>query len=106
MYWQLFGPLQWMRICIWIGGTTLTAFYTAATIVYWYFTIQRPGKTFLEQILSPEGRKANEFAIPFYAIGLGYDVIILLLPITAVLRLQLPRHKKIGVALIFTSGIL
>ena len=40
------------------------------------------------------------------AIGLGFDVILLVMPIAAVLGLQLPEQRKMGVLIIFFIGIL
>lgn len=46
-----------------------------------------------------------------YGVALGFvsvfvDVIIIILPVPAVWQLNLPKHKKIGLSIVFMSGIL
>lgn len=44
--------------------------------------------------------------IPTSAFGVVIDLFILVLPIIAVLQLQLPTRRKIGVIVIFMTGLL
>ena len=45
-------------------------------------------------------------SVPQSIVGLVIDLAILILPIVAVTQLQLPRRRKIGVILIFMTGLL
>lgn len=40
------------------------------------------------------------------ATNLASDIYIICLPITAILRLQLPKRKRVGIMLIFLTGLL
>ena len=45
-------------------------------------------------------------ALPLMAVGLGIDIILLVMPIAAVIGLQLPKKRKMGIIFIFMFGIL
>ena len=45
-------------------------------------------------------------AVPLAAVGLGIDIALLVMPIAAVVGLQLSTRRKIGVIFIFMFGIL
>ncbi len=64
----------------------------------------KKGKTFASMAASPAEYEVLVLSVPIAAVGLGIDVYLLVLPITAVLQLQLPTRRKIGVILIFLTG--
>lgn len=47
-----------------------------------------------------------QFSVPRFAVGLVMDIYILILPIVAVSTLQMPPRRKVGIILIFTTGLL
>lgn len=104
-YFQVFRPLRWLRVSVYIGATLTCAFYGAATITQIVFEAPSPGQTWLEVALSKRSTKPNILAIPLAAVGLGIDIVLLILPIVAVASLHLPTKRKIGVMFIFTFGI-
>ena len=106
LYFQVFRPLRWLRISVYIGATLTCAFYGAASIAQIVFSAPRPHETWLEHSLSGEFNKADALSVPLAAVGLGIDIVLLVIPIVAVLGLQLPTKSKIGVLLIFMFGIL
>ena len=91
---------------VYIGATLTCAFYGAASIAQLVFSVPRPGQTWLEPALSGEFNKADVLSVPLSAVGLGIDIALLVMPIAAVMRLQLPTKRKIGVLFIFMFGIL
>ena len=106
MYLEIFKPFRWVRISVYVGLTLLCCFYGATTIVQFYFATPKHGLSWVDYFLSPEEYKANILSIPLSAVGLGWDVVLFVLPVAAVLQLQLPTSRKIGIALIFATGIL
>lgn len=106
LYFQVFRPLRWLRITVYIGATLTCAFYGVAFIVQMIFTVPRPGQKWLDHISSEELSKSEVLSIPLAAVGLGIDIALLVIPITAVMGLQLSIKRKLGVMFIFTFGIL
>lgn len=106
LYFQVFRPLRWLRISVYIGATVTCVFYGAASIAQIVFSTPRPGQTWLEHDFSGEGDKGQVLAVPLAGVGLGIDIALLVMPIAAVMGLQLPTKRKIGVMFIFMFGIL
>ena len=105
MYLQMFWPFKWLRVGIYLGATVTTAFYLATEIFCLYNMTPRKGQSFLSVGASPAELKGLVLSVPVAAVGLGIDVYLLILPITAVMNLQLPTRRKIGVILVFLTGI-
>jgi len=104
LYLQVFWPFKWLRACIYIGATATTIFYVATEIFWLYYMTPRKGQTFASVAASPAELKVLISSVPVAAAGLGIDVYLLILPITAVMQLQLPTRRKIDVVLIFLTG--
>lgn len=104
-YFQVFRPLRWLRVSVYIGATLTCAFYGAATITQIVFEAPSPGETWLEVALSKRSTKPNILSIPLAAVGLGIDIVLLILPLVAVASLHLQTRRKIGVMFIFMFGI-
>lgn len=104
-YFQVFRPLRWLRVLVYIGATLTCAFYGAATIAQIVFEAPSPGETWLEVALSKRSTKPNILSIPLAAVGLGIDIVLLILPLVAVASLHLQIRRKIGVMFIFMFGI-
>lgn len=105
-YYLLFRPLRWVRICVWMGATISAVFYVAVTITAFVLNSPWPGESFIEGILSWHYLKFAQFSIPTGVIGMLVDWYLLILPIPAVLTLQISTAKKIGVLIIFMTGTL
>lgn len=105
MYLQVFQPLKWLRICAYLGAIVTTLFYVATEIFYIVSMTPRKGQTFASVAASPAELRVLVLSVPTAAVGLGIDVYLLVLPITAVMGLQLPTQHKVGVILIFLTGI-
>lgn len=106
LYFQVFRPLRWLRISVYIGVTLTCAFYGAASITQVIFSTPRRGQTWFEHDFSRgEAGKASILSVPLAAVGLGIDLVLLVMPIAAVVGLQLPTKRKIGIVFIFMFGI-
>lgn len=106
MYLQIFGPLRWLRLCAYAGVIFTIISYGVMTVLSFIFASPRRGQVLFQKQTSAKARDAKLLSIPQSVIGLVVDLAILLLPIIAVLQLQLPRRKQVGVILVFMTGIL
>ena len=106
LYLQLFWPFRWLRICVYIGAPITAAFYGAVTIVQFYYLTPRDGYTPFTYLLTPAESKGEILYVPVSAVGLGVDILLLVLPVRSVFKLQMTRRKKIGLILVFLTGVL
>ena len=106
LYLQVFRPLRWLRLSICIGAVLTCAFYGAVTIAQTVFQVPKHGVTWLDLALSGGNINGNTLSVPLAAVGLGIDITLLVMPIAAVIGLQLPRKRKMGIIFIFMFGIL
>jgi len=108
-FFQIFSPKPILRWSIYIGAFVTVAFYVAITIVLFVLSTPPPGVSFAEQFVSylTVGTSPALNA----TLALGYfnvlsDLYILILPISGVIRLNLQTYRKVGVILIFLTGLL
>lgn len=105
VYLQIFQPFKWLRTCVYLGATVTTLFYVVTELFWIVAMTPIKAQTFLSVGASPAQLRALVLSVPTAAVGLGIDVYLLVLPVTAVMQLQLPTRHKIGVILIFLTGI-
>ena len=105
VYLQVFRPFAWLRICVYIGSAITTAFYLGVWIYLLVSITPRNGQSFMTVALSPAQFKSLRTSVPIAGVGLATDLYLLVLPIAAVMQLQLPTRRKIGVILIFLTGL-
>ncbi|KAL8930309.1 MAG: hypothetical protein Q9172_000017 [Xanthocarpia lactea] len=96
VYLQVFRPLAWLRICVYIGSAITTAFYLGVWIYLLVSITPRNGQSFMEVALSPAQFKSLRTSVPIAGVGLATDLYLLVLPIAAVMQLQLPTRRKSG----------
>ena len=106
LYYQVFRPLRWLRISVFIGATLTGAFYGAAGVTQTVFGTPSRGETWTSRYFSPEEKKLLIMSMPMASVGLVIDLFILVIPIVAVLGLQIPTSRRIGVLCIFMFGLL
>ena len=105
----IFNPKPILRWCIYVGAIVTMAFYVATTIILFVLSTPPPGVSLAQQFASFLGPGNSGMLDTVLAVGyfnIFTDFYILLLPISGVIRLQLPRRRKIGVILIFMTGLL
>lgn len=104
LYLQLFKPIKALRFCIYAGMIFTFGFYVSGTVAQFYFETPRRGETFVSHNLGPLAKKSLNLSVPLSAVGVVIDFYILILPIVAVLRLQLAKKRKVGLCLVFGTG--
>ena len=107
LYFNLFGVSRRIKVLIGIGiGATFTV-YTGTTIVDGVFCFPRTGESWAKAIA---GSRCDALSWNMTYIvgsfGVISDFYILGLPIPLILRMNLPRKKKIGVCALFMTGFL
>ena len=79
-------------------------FYVGVTITLFVLKSPWPAGSFLEDILSRRRYVFGKFSIPIGVIGTLIDWYLLILPIPAVLAIQVPIAKKLGALIVFRTG--
>jgi hypothetical protein len=101
----LFGVHRWLRFMSYttmavLGAAVITA--AAVTTAACDLRNQTPSPLFLLDC----SNTASQVGVGLGVISVVVDVIIMVIPLPVVAKLKLPTHKKVGLAIIFTSGIL
>ncbi|KAJ2997401.1 hypothetical protein NUW58_g667 [Xylaria curta] len=106
MYLQIFGPLPWLRICVYAGLVVNWLFYTIVIISSFIYQVPNPGQTWQEGFLNERYTQSFKWTIPIASGSLILDTYIFILPIIAIFNLQLQVKKKVGVIAVFATGLL
>lgn len=109
LYLHLFGVSRRIRILVYVGIGSIFSVYTLATILVGYFCFPRSklGNSWSEALA--DSNCVAQARIATYvvsAFGVTSDFYILGLPIPSILRLKLPRRKKVAVFALFMTGFL
>ncbi|KAI1270649.1 hypothetical protein F5Y18DRAFT_18684 [Xylariaceae sp. FL1019] len=114
LYLRVFAPDIKIRWMIWGGIITVTVFYVIAIIVNIRFCVPISMTTPVPDPVEWQRKlKASTCSQPVYNLnaaigvfGVISDLYILLIPISMVLKLQIPRGRKYGILGIFLTGLL
>ena len=106
MYLHIFKILRWFRICSYMGGAITTAFYISTTVAPLILGTPRHGETWTDLPFAKDTTISITVPVVTSSFGVVIDLFILLLPIIAVMPLQLPMRRKIGVVCVFMTGLL
>ena len=106
MYLYIFKPLRWFRVSAYIGAAITTTFYIATTVAMLIYITPRRGETWAERLATKEFGRSRILPVVTSSFGVVVDLVILLLPMIAVMPLQLPTRRKIGLVCVFMTGLL
>lgn len=109
LFLEIFSIKPFLRGLIYAGACVTTVFYITTTIVLFALSTPPPGVSLAQKFASFLEPGRSGFLDTVLAVGyfnLFTDFYILLLPISGVIRLQLPKRRKIGVILVFMTGLL
>ncbi|KAL8921811.1 MAG: hypothetical protein Q9208_005568 [Pyrenodesmia sp. 3 TL-2023] len=106
LLYSIFGRLQWMRHFVIFGIVVTGLLYTANVIVFPVMCSPRSGQSYVEASASARCSRSVSFGLFSASFNIASDFYLLLLPIPAVLGLQMPKKKKIGVIAIFATGLM
>ena len=105
LYWNIFHLFRWLKYGIVGGAIVVTGVHTAFILYIIIEDAPRPGQSWLEKSMAEPNNAGIRLAIPLSAWALVTDVYILLLPIMGVLRLQLSSRRRLGLLMVFMTGI-
>ncbi|KAI1419573.1 hypothetical protein F5Y12DRAFT_231815 [Xylaria sp. FL1777] len=114
LYLRVFAPNRTARITIWAGVVTMAVFYTISVIINICFCVPLSMDTPVpDQAAWEKKLEASTCSQPVYnlnaATGLFNvlsDLYVLIIPISMVYRLRIPRNRKYGIIGIFLTGLL
>jgi hypothetical protein len=106
MYLKLFGPLIWLRRCVYFGLAAVWTWYVSMAIAQLVITSPPPGSGWIASFGTPRYLQTFKLCVPTASFSLASDVYILSLPLIAISHLQLNTAKKIGVAAMFSTGVM
>ncbi|PVH97348.1 hypothetical protein DM02DRAFT_467817, partial [Periconia macrospinosa] len=105
-YYTLFKVKRYVRISVIIGSTLTAAFYSLLTILFFGICSPRRGESILELTMSRRYTRFTKMSLGVGIISMLLDWILLVLPISAVWKIQLSVARKIGVIVVFATGAL
>ncbi|KAH5332002.1 hypothetical protein HBI12_053450 [Parastagonospora nodorum] len=105
-YYLLFNMRRYIRICVWVGAVVFGLFYISVTITAFVLNSPWDGDSLLETVVSWHYLKFADFAIPTGVIGMVFDWYLFFLPLPAVWALHLSTSRKIGISLVFATGLM
>ena len=104
---RLFSIYKWMRYLVYLGIGSIFVLYATCAAVDSYLCLPHRGETWLQAAVS--SRCHQQAVLVAYIQGpfnVASDLFLLLLPLPAVLKLQVPLRKKLGISTIFLTGSL
>lgn len=108
LYLEIFGSQRWMKYSIYLGITISGLFYFSLMTALLILCVPRDGQSqasYLSAIASPRCARSKTINLVGGVLNIVTDFYILVLPMPAVLSLQLSARKKIGVGAIFLTGL-
>ena len=106
-----FNPVTYIRWMVYAGVSFSFCFYLAVAIVNGVICGPKGGSDRLAYRAGMAGQKCGDpagiimiFSIASGSVNLLNDLYLLILPLPAIIKLQLPLRKKIGVMFIFLAG--
>lgn len=94
LFYRIFSPRAMYKWLIIVTGVVIFVAYMVLEFLFVFL----PSATHLTELQNTN----NALGV----IGVAADVVIAILPISAIFSLNLPMHKKIGVAAVFGTGLM
>lgn len=95
-----------MRISANLGAGFTTLFYTGSMVWTFVQATPRRNETWFSHVTTPLEQLSIKASVPFSSVNLVIDLYILILPIVAVAKLQMASRRRIGIILVFLTGLL
>ncbi|KAI1293943.1 hypothetical protein F5Y03DRAFT_326887 [Xylaria venustula] len=114
LYLRVFAPNRAARMMIWVGITVIVVFYTLSIVLNIRFCVPLSMTTPVPNPVEWANKlKASSCSQPVYnlnaAVGLFgvlSDIYVLMIPVSMVYKLRIPRSRKFGILGIFLTGLL
>ena len=98
-YYRVFSPQRYFRWAIYIMGGYLILFLISSTLVVLLQCL--PVRSFWHHEMAHRCIEQVDFYIAHGTLNFVTDLSVVLMPIPLLLKLQLPRHQKLGLIVLF-----
>ncbi|ESZ93166.1 hypothetical protein SBOR_6445 [Sclerotinia borealis F-4128] len=105
-YIEIFSNMPWVYISCYVGAAITGLFYLGMALASFILGFPHGSETWVSHIFSRNGFRSNITSVPTASVGLAIDIYLFVVPLIAVSGLKMQRKKKVGVGLIFTTGVL
>ncbi|KAL8766790.1 MAG: hypothetical protein Q9209_006529 [Squamulea sp. 1 TL-2023] len=106
LYRQIFAPKQYLQYLIWGGIAVTGLFYWSSTVIAVALCAPRGNETYIMAFATARCGATKQLAVASGVFNVLSDLYLLVIPVPATLALHLPRRKKIGLLILFATGIL
>lgn len=107
LYLELFNVQKRARITVAIGITIISAQCLATIIGCAVLCVPKPGESWLMHSSTYKCRvTATLFGVVMGAISVFSDLYVILIPLPIVWQLRMATRKKVGVSIVFITGLL
>ena len=103
LYWTIFRPFRLLRYGVMAGGVIVPVVYLAFLLANMIDGTPRSGETWFNSVV--RCKICFNIMVPVTAWGVVSDTYILILPIFGIMRLQLSLKEKVGVLMLFMTGL-
>ena len=108
LYVQVFRPLRWLRYLAYAGAITTGLLYLAIMLTVIVLCVPANGDhselEYLTALDSPKCANSQPVVILLGVVSLLSDLYLVILPLPAVWRLQLPFRRKLAYSAMFFTG--
>ncbi|KAI1778214.1 hypothetical protein F4818DRAFT_405212 [Hypoxylon cercidicola] len=104
LYIRLFGVKKWLKVCSYLTLAVLSVLMLACTIAIGVVCAPHGDVLPTSHLLRCSNWSAHN-GIASGTLSIVVDIVILIIPIPVIIGLQLPTSKKIGLAVVFTTGL-
>ena len=106
LYLQIYRPFKILRISIYAGLVVTVLFYISVTIALLAYLAPRPGQSWLNQTEIAASSVNVRISAPISAVGVAIDSYTFFIPVFGVMGLQMSLKNKVGVLVVFTTGLM
>ncbi|KAL8946970.1 MAG: hypothetical protein Q9222_006702 [Ikaeria aurantiellina] len=105
LYLEIFSPLRYLRILVWVGVAVTALFYFPASIAKIALCAPRGRETYAQAYAASRCGDSKAINVCIGVFNIVSDLYLLVLPIRPTLKLNLPLRRRIGVLFVFTTGL-
>ncbi|KAL8935111.1 MAG: hypothetical protein Q9211_004878, partial [Gyalolechia sp. 1 TL-2023] len=106
LYLHLFEPLRWIKKVVWMGIVVTGLFYFSITVAKLAMCAPRGSQTYIMAFSTARCSRAKVLGVITGAFNIVSDLYLLVIPIPAILGLQVSTARKRGLLAIFMTGFI
>ncbi|KAL8995928.1 MAG: hypothetical protein Q9188_006693 [Gyalolechia gomerana] len=106
LYLHLFGTLRWMKWAVWMGIVVTGLFYLSITVAKLAMCAPRGSQTYIMAFSTARCSRAKVLGVITGVFNILSDLYLLIIPIPAILGLNVRTPKKMGTLAVFMTGII